>query len=150
MAKTVLSALLVCGMALVGATFAQHPAQAQEREHHAPAIMAPADGTTVSNPVNVAFGFPGRDGGEAEHHEHQGGEHHGHGPHAVLLVDAPMPEAGATVPEDANHLAFPEGQRQTTVTLTPGQHVLRLIFLDREGNMNRRGIGSDPVTITVQ
>jgi hypothetical protein len=129
-------------------------AQAQEQGHRGPQIVSPANGATVSGPVTVAFGFGERPDGQAGPGPGPGGgdghEHHGHGPHLVLFVDAPPPQPGTAIPADAAHVAFPEGEKQVTVTLAPGKHTLQLVMQDREGNVSERGHPSDPTQILVK
>jgi len=75
-----------------------------------------------------------------------GGEHRPRGPHFVLLVDSPALDAGAPFKPDAQHIAFPAGIPQMTVTLPPGQHRLMLQTLDRDGSISQR---HPPEAITV-
>jgi hypothetical protein len=70
-------------------------------------------------------------------------------PHFVLLVDAPPLETGSHFKADANHIAFPAGLPQMTLTLPPGQHQLVLQTLDRDGEiLQRRPV--EPVQVTVK
>lgn len=147
MEKNILSALTVGGLLLAGTVLGGNPALAQERQHRSLDIVAPTDGSAVSNPINVTFGFSQRNG---EQPDHPAREHHGRGPHILLVVDAPTPEPGSTIQLDATHLPFPEGQQQMTVTLAPGQHSLQLVVVDRDGNVSRHAHEQPPVTITVQ
>ena len=147
-------------LALVGAVLAamvlgSGSAAEQEREHHGPAIVSPADGAVVTNPVTVAGGFnraeAGGGGGERmAGPEPQGQEHPGHGGHLVLFIDAPPLEPGVAVPADAAHVAFPDGQRQVTVTLTPGTHHFRLVGVDRDGLVGRHRHASEEITVEVR
>jgi hypothetical protein len=134
--------VLVAAIAVApGAVFAQE----QERGHWTPpAIVAPADGSSVGSPVTVTVGMPGHDmpRGDAERHRH--------GPQFILVVDAPAPAPGSAFQADAQHVTFPEGQMQMSLALPPGQHQLRLTALDREGAISRRFPDSGVVTITVK
>ncbi len=71
------------------------------------------------------------------------------GPHFVLLVDAAVAENGSAFKPDANHIAFPAGLPQMTVTLPPGQHQLTLVTLDRDGEVLLRR-PAEPVQVTVK
>jgi len=64
------------------------------------------------------------------------GDHRPIGPHFALLIDAPMPAPGSNFAADANHIAFPRGIPQMTLTLDPGQHSLTLLTIDPEGNIS--------------
>jgi hypothetical protein len=151
MLKKSLSVLMVSGALLGLAILGPGPAAAQEREHHVPpAIVTPANGSVVSNPVTVTFGFGGAGGEAMAPSGQENPEHHGHGGHLVLFIDAPPPEPGTPVPADAGHVAFPDGQRQVTVTLAPGEHRLRLVGVDREGMVGRHLHASEEVTVVVR
>lgn len=77
------------------------------------------------------------------------GERGPRGPHFVLLVDAPALENGSAFTADANHIAFPSGVPQMTVTLPPGQHRLVLQALGRDGEILQRR-PPEPVQVTVK
>ncbi len=61
--------------------------------------------------------------------EPAGDIHEGAG-HFHILIDAPFIDAGQVVPKDETHLHFGAGQTETELTLTPGDHILRLQFAD--------------------
>lgn len=50
--------------------------------------------------------------------------------HMHLLIDSAFIPAGETIPKDATHLHFGNGQITTTLVLTPGLHTLGLQFAD--------------------
>ncbi len=145
-----LSVVAVSGALLGGVILGSVPTAAQEREHHTPAIVTPANDTVVSNPVTVAFGFGPAGGDRMAQPGPENGEHRGHGGHFILFIDAPPPESGMPVPADATHVAFPDGQRQVTLTLAPGSHRLRLVGIGREGTVGRHLHVSEEVTVVVR
>jgi hypothetical protein len=125
---------------------------AQEHEHRGPSIAAPADGATVGNPVTVSLSFgggPRGPGGNSDPGDRppppppsagpESPDHH-RGPRGrlYLFVDAPQPENGTTVQEDATHLAWPSGQHDLVLPLAAGPHQLQLVFVDPEGKVGRR------------
>ena len=144
MSKKLMSGLFGAGAVLAAQLFAAGVAQAQE--HQGLTITTPADGATVAAPVTVAFSAGEGGGQHGEHHGHGGGG----GRQVFLIIDQPAPEPGSTIEADQNHIAFPEDERQTTVTLAPGKHTLILAALDREGHVGRRFHAAEPVTVTVQ
>src|SRR5579863_7570968 len=77
------------------------------------------------------------------------GEHRPRGPHFVLLVDSPALDAGTAFKPDAQHIAFPAGIPQMTVTLPPGPHHLMLQMLDRDGSISMRH-PPESITVTVK
>jgi Domain of unknown function (DUF4399) len=48
--------------------------------------------------------------------------------HLHVLIDTPFIEAGEAIPKDDTHLHLGKGQLSADLTLTPGEHVLRLQF----------------------
>jgi hypothetical protein len=50
--------------------------------------------------------------------------------HLNILVDTDFIPAGDVIPVDPNHINLGEGQLETTLQLSPGQHVLRLQMAD--------------------
>ena len=98
------------------------------------AISSPTDGATVSGPVTVTHtsSNPAR------------------GPRQVfLLIDQPAPQPGESITADQDHVAFPDGQTQLSVTLAPGLHTLQLATINREGKIGRRFVAEAPVSVIV-
>lgn len=58
------------------------------------------------------------------------GEVHANSGHMHILVDEDFVEPGEIVVNDASHLHFGKGQLTTTLSLSPGVHVLRLQLAD--------------------
>ena len=52
-------------------------------------FISPADGDTVSNPINIEFGIEGMDVVKAGNNQPDSGHHH-------LLIDTDLPDLGAT------------------------------------------------------
>jgi hypothetical protein len=50
--------------------------------------------------------------------------------HHHLLIDQGPAEAGQVVPGDDKHLHFGKGQKETELSLPPGEHQLTLQFAD--------------------
>src|SRR5579859_2461812 len=145
---------------------ASDAASSQEMREHdherpGPTLVSPANGSTVDHDFTVRIGFAG--GGPRGPSEGTGinmgpppppegtgptppGEHRPRGPHFVLLVDSPALDVGTAFKPDAQHIAFPAGIPQMTVTLPPGQHHLLLQTLDHDGAISMR---HPPTSITV-
>ena len=106
-------------------------------------FISPADGETVSNPINVVFGVEGMDvvaaGTDAPH----SGHHH-------LLIDTGLPDLGLPIPKDANHVHFGDGSTETEITLAPGQHTLQMLLGDHLHIPHDPPLISDPITIVVE
>jgi hypothetical protein len=65
------------------------------------------------------------------------------------LVDQPPLESGSAFHPDAQHLSFPAGLPQMSLSLPPGQHKLLLQALDHDGNIIQRR-PPEAITITVR
>jgi hypothetical protein len=106
-------------------------------------IISPADGAVVSNPVRVVFGLKGIGVAPAGTDRPDAGHHH-------LLIDVDLPPLDLPIPADAEHVHFGAGQTETTLTLAPGRHQLRLLLGDNLHVPFDPPIASEPVTIEVQ
>jgi PBP1b-binding outer membrane lipoprotein LpoB len=85
------------------------------------AILEPADGATLSNPVTVRFGVSGMAVAPAGTMEPKTGHHH-------LLIDVGPIAAGSVVPASPQHLHYGAGQTEAKVTLAPGTRKLTAQF----------------------
>lgn len=106
-------------------------------------FITPADGDTVSNPINIEFGINGMDVVKAGVDQPNSGHHH-------LLIDTDLPELGAPIPADANHVHFGDGSTTTEITLPPGKHELFLLLGDHQHIPHDPPLVSNPITITVE
>jgi Domain of unknown function (DUF4399) len=106
-------------------------------------VISPTDGATVTNPVRVVFGLKGMGVAPAGIDKPNTGHHH-------LIIDADLPPLDQPIPKDDQHLHFGGGQTETTLTLSPGKHTLRLLLGDNLHVPFDPPIVSDPVTIEVQ
>ena len=106
-------------------------------------FITPADGDTVSNPVEIEFGIEGMVVVAAGVNDAHSGHHH-------LLVDTDAPDMGLPIPADANHIHFGDASTSTELTLETGQHTLRLLLGDHLHIPHNPPIISAPITITVK
>lgn len=106
-------------------------------------FISPADGAVVSNPVRVVFGLKGMGVAPAGVEKANTGHHH-------LLVDVGLPPLDQPIPKDEQHLHFGGGQTETTLTLSPGKHELRLLLGDELHMAFDPPVVSEPITIEVQ
>ncbi|MCP4302513.1 MAG: DUF4399 domain-containing protein [Gammaproteobacteria bacterium] len=106
-------------------------------------FITPADGDTVSNPIRIEFGVAGISVVKAGDDQPNSGHHH-------LLIDTDLPELGAPIPADANHIHFGDGSISTEITLEPGQHTLCMLLGDHLHIPHDPPLVSDPITITVE
>jgi hypothetical protein len=95
------------------------------------------DGDTVSNPIIVRFASAGatmrHDMGHTATTTALG--------HLHLIIDAPLPAAGQTVPMDSRHIHFLHGETQATLHLLPGDHSLQLVLAGADHH-----VGNPPIT----
>lgn len=106
-------------------------------------IISPSDGETVSSPVLVRFGLRGMGVAPAGVANPKTGHHH-------LIIDAPMPAAGAPIPNDENHRHFGGGQTEVELVLEPGRHTLQLVLGDHLHVPHEPPVVSKRITITVE
>ncbi len=106
-------------------------------------ILSPKDGDIVTSPVKVVFGLEGMTLAPAGDPTPNSGHHH-------LLVDVAAPDLALTIPKDAQHLHFGQGQSEAEITLAPGQHTLQLLLGDANHVPHNPPLLSAPITITVQ
>ena|ERR1035438_2727702 len=82
------------------------------------------NGETVKSPFKVEFGVEGMMLDTAGAIKPGSGHHH-------LLIDAgDSTPTGMVVAKDSTHLHFGKAQKETTLTLTPGDHTLTLQYAD--------------------
>lgn len=91
----------------------------------APAILAPADGTTVSSPVTVVVS---PSAGTMTTAAQSGSMNMEAGSHLHLLVDSPLPKPGSVIPMDARHIHLMHGESKVEVPLATGHHTLQLLM----------------------
>ena len=107
-------------------------------------FITPADGDTVSNPVNIEFGIEGMSVVAAGVNEMHSGHHH-------LIIDADLPaNPGMPIPADENYVHFGDASTSTEVTLEAGQHTLQLLLGDHLHVPHDPPVASDVITITVE
>ncbi|MCY1408710.1 hypothetical protein D9M71_240380 [compost metagenome] len=142
--KTLLAA---CGL-LATVTLAT-PALAETPRTPAPEgasvyFIAPANGASVTGPINVRFGLKGMGVAPAGTDVPATGHHH-------LLVDvAELPGLDAPLPATDNIRHFGKGQTETELTLPPGQHTLQLLLGDQNHVPHQPPVLSEKITITVK
>ncbi|WP_455229765.1 DUF4399 domain-containing protein [Geopseudomonas aromaticivorans] len=141
------SLLATCGL-LAAVTLAA-PVMAETPRTAAPAgaavyFIEPANGATISGPVNVRFGLKGMGVAPAGVDVADTGHHH-------LLVDVTeLPGLDAPLPATDNIRHFGKGQTETQITLPPGQHSLQLLLGDKNHIPHQPPVLSEKITITVK
>ena len=107
-------------------------------------IISPADGETVSSPVQIQFGLSGIGVAPAGVEWDDTGHHH-------LIVDADLPPTDTFIPPtDKTYHHFGGGQTETAIELTPGEHTLQLLLGDHTHLPHATPIYSEKITINVQ
>jgi hypothetical protein len=106
-------------------------------------FITPRDGEQIRGPVTVRFGLKGMGVAPAGTVKETTGHHH-------LLVDLEqLPASGQPIPSDAHHRHFGNGQTETTLDLTPGQHTLQLLMGDANHVPHQPPVLSERVTVEV-
>jgi hypothetical protein len=142
--RTLITAVLILAAPLAAG---QTPAVAPERTPSPPGaeayIISPKDGATVHAPVLVQFGLKGMGVAPAGVKFENTGHHH-------LLIDTDVPaDAAAPLPATDKIVHFGKGQTETTLSLTPGKHTLRLLLADQNHVPHNPPVISGKITITV-
>ena len=107
-------------------------------------IIAPADGATVGQDVQVKFGVEGIALAPAGDPTPNSGHHH-------LLIDvAELPAVGSPIPNDATHKHYGKAQTEDTIHLEPGDHTLQLDFANAAHVPFVPAVVSDKITIHVK
>lgn len=86
-------------------------------------FIEPKNNATVDQEFTVKMGITGMAIKPAGDMTPNTGHHH-------LLIDADPIRTGEVIPNSPKHLHFGKGQTETTLTLTPGKHILTLQFAD--------------------
>jgi hypothetical protein len=103
----------------------------------------PARGATVDQTFQVVFGL--RNYGVAPAGVNVTNTGHFH-----VLIDAEAGAPGTVIPNDSTHKHYGTGVIETTLTLPPGRHTLRVVLGDFEHKVISTDLISPPLTITVR
>ncbi len=106
-------------------------------------FVAPSDGETLRNPIQIEFGSDGMQIVKAGVNQSNSGHHH-------LLIDTDLPNFELPIPADEHHLHFGDGRTTTKITLPPGEHRLQMILGDHQHLAHEPPLVSQSVTITVE
>lgn len=106
----------------------------------AASFVTPADGATVTSPVDVQMQATGIDIAPAADAVEGAGHFH-------IMVDTTCVETGEVIPSDDAHRHFGDGSTTASLELAAGEHTLCLQL----GDNNHSAVGStDEITITVE
>ena len=108
-------------------------------EPAAPQLLEPLDGAVVTNPVRVRVAVA------PPHAQHGGGT----AGHLHLVIDAPVPPPGSTMPSDAKHRHLMHGEAEVRLTLPPGRHTLQLVAGTAGHRIGNPAVVSPRITIEV-
>ena len=103
----------------------------------------PNNGATVGRTFPVVFGL--RNYGVAPAGVRVNGTGHFH-----VIVDSDAPAVGTLIPTDSLHRHFGTGVIETTLTLSPGVHTLRLVLGDHEHKVISTDLVSTPIRVTIK
>ena len=105
-------------------------------------FIAPLDGETVTNPVQVIFGIKGMNVAPAWVKGDNTGHHH-------LIIDAELPHLNLPIPASRQYIHFTQGDTEAMINLPPGEHTLQLLMGDAEHIPHEPAVYSERITITV-
>ena len=106
-------------------------------------FITPANGSTVTNPIQIEFGIDGMDVVKAGDNQPNSGHHH-------LLIDTDIPNLGLPIPADERHVHFGDGRTATEIVLPPGEHTLQMLLGDHLHIPHEPPLVSEAITITVE
>ncbi len=106
-------------------------------------FVEPTDGATVPPTLTVTMTATGLLVEPA-------GEINAGAGHFHILLDTDFVPAGEVIITDAQHLHFGKGQYTTTLSLAPGEHVLRLQFANGAHIALEGPAYQDTITVTVE
>lgn len=81
------------------------------------------DGQTVTSPLEIKFGVNGMEVEPAGELNAGKGHHH-------IIIDGASLERGIAVPADSVNIHYGQGQTETSLELSPGEHTLTMQFAD--------------------
>ena len=143
MSKTLFKVLgASAAIALSSLAMAQQMEKTASPEGSMVYIVSPANGATVSSPVQVVFGLKGMGVAPAGVQANNTGHHH------LLVNGEQLPNLDMPLGSDVTH--FGGGQTETTVELEPGTHTLQLILGDHLHIPHNPPVTSETITITVE
>jgi hypothetical protein len=141
------SGALIALLVLSGCTVDKQKAEPQDEAQTstAPGIFfrAPLDGATVGPTFRVEFGL--RNYGVAP-----AGVPIANTGHFHILIDVEPPPTGEIIPADSLHRHFGGGQIETSLTLAPGPHTLRLVLADADHRVIGPALVSAPIRVVVR
>jgi len=111
--------------------------------YRAVTISKPANGATVSSPVEVCMSAWG-----VEVEPAKNGVSDGKG-HNHILVDVALPDLNMPVAKDANHIHMGDGSSCKSIELSAGTHTLRTLFA-KGNHMPYNPPLTDVITVTVK
>lgn len=107
-------------------------------------FVSPKNGATVAKTFKVKFGEENLNVEPAGKDVDNKKDGHFH-----ILVDQDSYPENEVIPSDATHLHYGKGQRETTLTLTPGTHKLTLQFADGAHRSDGKPL-SETITVNVK
>lgn len=137
--KTFSAAVLLAGAAVADGHRNAAPEGAQAY------IIAPAAGSTVSNPVTIVFGLTGMGVAPAGTEADNTGHHH-----LLINTDPDTLDLDTSLPATDQIVHFGGGQTQVTRELPTGTHTLRLLLGDLNHVPHDPPVMSEAITVTVE
>ena len=106
-------------------------------------FIKPADGDTVSNPIQLEFGIDGMRVVPAGINEPDSGHHH-------LIVNAGLPDTSLPIPANEHYIHYGDGSTSAELSLAPGEHTLQLLLGDYLHIPHDPPVTSEVIRITVE
>ena len=100
------------------------------------------DGARLPPKATIRFGLKNMEVAPAGSDKPNSGHYH-------LLIDTELPPLDHEIPNDFNHLHFGRGQTEAEITLSPGEHTLRLLLGDKDHIPHDPPVMSAPIRVFV-
>jgi len=140
---TILKQVMLLGLLLVGSLSWAHTPPKTAKVF----FIGLSDGMTVSSPLTVKFGIEGfgiTPAGTKGKRRHTAGHHH------LLLDLEQLPELDEAIPRDAQHLHFDQGETETVLNLSKGEHTLQLLLGDESHEPQDPALFSSKIRVMVR
>lgn len=107
-------------------------------------IVEPANGDTLPSTFTVKFGLSGMNLAPAGTDQTNAGHHH------LLIDQSELPDLQASLPSTDQIRHFGKAQTQTELTLSPGEHTLRLVLGNYAHVPHDNPVISEEITVNVE
>lgn len=149
MAAAIVSALTITNTSILSAQEETDGSQHETKEAAMPRTPSPegaavnfvsAEASHLSGEITIKFGITNMNIAPAGDETTGTGHHH-------LIIDAPLPDLNAPIPNNVHYRHFDGGETEVTFKLEPGEHTLQLLLGDWSHIPHETPVHSKAITI---